>query len=226
MAEKYGTIPQKFTREWWDYFWMYYKGYVIAAVFIIITASVTIYQAVTTPKYDLSLVYAGRYAFSDALEEKITETISTVCPDVDSNKKNSLEFLQLRVGDQSDPQYAMAMQTKLDIYIAEENIHLYIFDKDVALPYLGKDAENCCFTPLSDWLDTDSDAVCSAHGIDYGIELTECKVFQEFARESGLDFSGMYLFVRYPPRKDQMKKQLETHNASIEVAQKIVNGIK
>ena len=29
MAEKYGEIPPRFTRAWWNYFWYYYKWRVV-----------------------------------------------------------------------------------------------------------------------------------------------------------------------------------------------------
>ena len=34
MAEKYGTVPKKFTSAWWEYFWDYYKWHTIATVFV------------------------------------------------------------------------------------------------------------------------------------------------------------------------------------------------
>ena len=50
MAEKYGVVPKRFTREWWDYFWMYYKWHTIAIAFVIIAVTVTIVQKINAPK--------------------------------------------------------------------------------------------------------------------------------------------------------------------------------
>ena len=44
MAEKYGTIPKRFTPEWWEYFWMYYKVHTIAITLVILAVAITVYQ--------------------------------------------------------------------------------------------------------------------------------------------------------------------------------------
>ena len=41
MAEKYGEVPPKFTKKWWEYFWDYYKWHVIITVVAVLIASVT-----------------------------------------------------------------------------------------------------------------------------------------------------------------------------------------
>ena len=47
MAEKYGEVPPKFTKKWWEYFWDYYKWHVIITVVAVLIASVTIVQCAT-----------------------------------------------------------------------------------------------------------------------------------------------------------------------------------
>ena len=32
MAEKYGTVPPKYTAKWWQYIWDYYKWHIIITV--------------------------------------------------------------------------------------------------------------------------------------------------------------------------------------------------
>ena len=55
MAEKYGEVPPKFTKKWWEYFWDYYKWHVIITVVAVLIASVTIVQCATRPKYECCL---------------------------------------------------------------------------------------------------------------------------------------------------------------------------
>ena len=59
MAEKYGTIPEKFTKAWWAYYWEYYRWYVIVPLVIIIAIGATIYSKVTEEKFDTTLIYAA-----------------------------------------------------------------------------------------------------------------------------------------------------------------------
>ena len=41
MSEKYGNIPDKFTKAWWEYYWEYYRWYVIVPLVIIITTNLS-----------------------------------------------------------------------------------------------------------------------------------------------------------------------------------------
>lgn len=223
MAEKYGTIPPKFTKAWWEYFWMYYKWHTIITALIIIVIGTTVYQKVTAPKYDITLMYAGADMYSEEAAMKIEDTLSPLCADVDENGEKALLFEQLNINlaDQSDGEYMMAMLTKLQLSLAEDDVYLYIMDKDIARYNMGDDTENAIFAPLSDWLTADlvGKETYSVKGIDYGIKLDDCAFFNE----NGIDFKDRYLFLRYYPRKDQMNRQLAGYEASIKLANQILN---
>ena len=223
MAEKYGTIPKKFTKEWWDYFWTYYKWHTIIIAFIICAIAGTVYSKMTAEKFDITLTYAGSGSVSQEASENIEEMLSPLCTDVDKNGKPNLFFQQLNLGNgDTDPEYAMAMSMKLQMTFGEDETYLYILDEDVADAYAGDSADGCVFAPVSDWLTEDSDNLSffSAHGKNYGIKLSDCKLF----KEAGVDFSERYLFIRYYPRKDQIKKQLDGYKAAIELANKIATS--
>lgn len=222
MAEKYGTVPPKFTKSWWEYFWMYYKWHTIITLFVIFAVGITIYQNVTAPKYDITLMYAGSNMYSEEASLKIEDALSPICADVDENGENSLLFSQLNIdlANQSDGEYLMAMVTKLQLSLAEDDVYLYIMDKATAQYCLGDDTESAIFAPLSDWVTADiGDAEkFSAGGIDFGIKLDNCAFFGE----NDIDFKDHYLFLRYYPRKDQLDRQLAGYNASIELANQIL----
>ena len=76
MAEKYGEVPPKFTKKWWEYFWDYYKWHVIITVVAVLIASVTIVQCATRQKYDMNVVYAGHMNYSEEEINKLKEIIS------------------------------------------------------------------------------------------------------------------------------------------------------
>ena len=224
MAEKYGTVPPKFTSAWWEYFWMYYKTYVIIAVFVIITAAVTIYQIATAPKYDLTITYAGNSAFTEEMHDEVISTLSPMCKDVDGNKKKSINFTQINLKTE-DASYNASMHSKLMLSLSEQDVYIYILQSKVADTYIPtKDESN--FIPVSDWFQGDISQMekYEKDGVAFGIELTDCKAFQKIAEKTGADFSGNYLFVRYYPRHDQVKKQQNGHIAAMELAEKIVIG--
>ena len=78
MAEKYGTIPPKFTREWWKYFWDYYKVHTIVTVILVAAVALTVYSKATAPKYDLTLCYAGASVLNEQTEEAIRKEASKI----------------------------------------------------------------------------------------------------------------------------------------------------
>lgn len=221
MAEKYGTVPPKFTRAWWEYFWMYYKWHTIAAAFIILLIIITTYQNLTAPEYDLTVTYAGEVLFSEEMSQKIEEELSPLCKDVDENGENSVAFSPLHISlDATDAEYTMAMNTKLQLALAEDETYLFILDKENAMRYQGEDATDCVFAPLDNWLtaEVSKDSLFSAHGKGYGVAVSECKVFSDL----GIDLKDHYVFMRYYPRKDQIKKQLAGYEAAVELANAIL----
>ena len=55
--EKYGTVPKRFTKAWWEYFWEYYKLHVIVSVVVISMIGISAHQLLTNPKYDVTVTY-------------------------------------------------------------------------------------------------------------------------------------------------------------------------
>ena len=62
--EKYGTIPPKFTKEWWEYFWDYYKVHTICTVAAIVIIVSTIVQCANSPEYEVEFRLFGQNKFS------------------------------------------------------------------------------------------------------------------------------------------------------------------
>ena len=56
MAEKYGVKPKIFTKEWWPYFWKYYKWHTIAILFVGGLAITWIVQCSRNVEPDLGIV--------------------------------------------------------------------------------------------------------------------------------------------------------------------------
>lgn len=223
MAERYGTIPQKFTKEWWEYFWMYYKWHTISIFFAVVIIGFSVYSTITAEKYDLTLTYAGGSHYSEETIQKLEDTLSPLCKDIDENGESSIFLSQLDIDFESqDYEYLSAMLTKLDLIFAEDETYLFILNKDSAERYKGESADKAAFAPLADWLTTDiSDMnTYSAHGEHYGVDISNLKIFKDL----GMDMTDHYLFMRYYPRKDQEKKQLKGYNAAIELANKILEN--
>ena len=133
MAEKYGTIPKRFTKAWWEYFWEYYKIHTIVIAFIIIAVAITVYQVKTTPKYDLNLSYAGEMYLSDEMVSAIQDKLSEVIDDLDRNgeKKTGINQCVFTENDE-DLQFTQAMITKLQLEFVTDESMLCDFSEDKA----------------------------------------------------------------------------------------------
>ena len=224
MAEKYGTIPKKFTPEWWEYFWMYNKTRVMFIALFILVISVTAYQILTSPEYDITLTYAVNRAFSDDMCDKITETLSPMCDDVDKNGEKSLNLTQINLNG-GDASYNAQMGQKLFLSVSEQDVYIYILDPETA-NHLIASAKESNFVPVSEWYtgNLENKGTYDKDGISFGIELTDCAVFEKMTKNTAADLSGNYLFVRYYPRKDQIEDQLPGYNAAKKLAKKLVTG--
>ena len=223
MAEKYGTVPKKFTKEWWEYFWMYYKWHTISIFVAIVVIGFSVYSSITAVKYDLTLTYAGEELSYDETAKKLEDTLSPLCKDIDENGESSIFLSRINVDfDSLDYEYLSAMITKLDLAFSADETYLFILNKNIADRYKGENADKAAFAPLADWLTADiSDMnTYSAHGEEYGVDLSNLKIFKDL----GIDMTDHYLFMRYRPRKNQENKQLKGYNAAIDLANKILEN--
>ena len=222
MAEKYGVVPKRFTREWWDYFWMYYKWHTIAVVFIVIAVTVTVVQKINAPKYDLTLTYAGTGYISEQSSDKLQKSLSPLCDDVDGNGKKQLSFLQINLSEDSkDAQYNMAMSMKLQLSLSEDETYIFIMDENLVKTYSGDDEQSGVFAPVKDWLKADvaEDKLYAANSGGYvAVKLDGNK----YLENAGIDTNGKYLVMRFYPREDQ-EKQVNGYNAAAKLANKILS---
>ena len=223
MAEKYGTIPPRFTKEWWEYFWMYYKGYVLGIGFLLIALIITVCQIATRPHYDTTIMYAGALSFPEEVTEFIENEVSPLCEDVDNNGEKSVMFNQLNIIPGQDVEYSVAMSEKLYLTLAADEVYIYILDSEVALPYLEEGSNSSVFVPLSEWCkkDVTEDMVYSVNGTAYGINVAESEIFTKIATENNANFSNSYIFMRYQPRKDQ-KEQKAGYEAAKKLAKRLI----
>lgn len=220
MAEKYGTIPKAFTKEWWEYFWTYYKWYVLIPLFIIIAIVFTAVQKGSMEKFDLTLTYAGNSYYNEEISAKIEENLSKLCPDLDGDGETKLSFVQYNFTNETeDIQYEQALNNKLFLSIAEEQNFILVMDKEYAQRFAGDESASSVFAPLDDWLDADYSGkeIFSANEENYGIALSEIPLFKEL----GADYEDHYLFIRFYPRKDQLKDFIAGYEAAVRLANEI-----
>lgn len=207
--EKYGTIPPRFTKAWWAYFWEYYKWHTLASTFVIVLIAVTAVQCATKTRYDLSVMYAGDAVFSEETTDKLSAAISEVIDDSDGNGERNVSLSQLSFGAQnSDPQYEMAMQTKLMLEFSAGESYIFIFSKGQLDTYLNQEHVDDLFVPVDEWIDNPQDidgvATGKKNGVSYAVNLGE----SAYLKELGLNMQDQYIVLRAQRDKELSDEKL------------------
>ncbi len=221
MAEKYGEIPKRFTKEWWKYFWGYYKLHTIVVAFIIIALLATLIGKLTAPKYDQTLIYAGYTEFMDSYIESAQKRLSIDCPDTNKNGESLLKLsvFSFPEDESIDPEYTMAMLTKFNLSVGEDEIFLYVIEKDFLDNYMLSEVNHGSFAKVSDWcnMPVAPDKTLEYGGNEVAVSLDE----NDILRKAGIPTDNTYLLVRYAPREDQ-KEQENAYKSAVEFANTIL----
>lgn len=194
MAEVYGEKPKMFTREWWPYFWLYYKWHTIIIAVVCLFLAIGITQCLKSEQYDLVTVYSGGAVMSDEETVMVEDFMSSCVDDIDENGKQKVFFEQLTVmGDMQDRQYDSAMQTRLLIEMQSEKVFLYIMDKERMSEILDNPEVNGAFVPVVDWAEEsiDEELLYGVDSVKRAVSLKNSTLLSEI----GVDGENLYAFI-------------------------------
>lgn len=199
--EKYGTVPKKFTKKWWEYFWDYYKWHTIGTAFALMLIGITIHQYATQIHYDAAITLSGGYGLNEALMERVELDLASVIDDSNGDGEKHVILQQLinppvAEGQVKDAQYEMAIATKVMVEFAAGESCTYFLSKDEVNKYLNDSANDGFFIPVEEYVTVmpDKSRLMSARGTAYAVNLGECRFFTE----RGIDASEYYLMIRNP----------------------------
>ena len=195
MAEKYGTIPPRFTGAWFEYVWTYYKWHILIPVFAIIFAAVTIAQCATRPKYDLTITYAGHMIYSDNEIAALNELLLPEVEDIDGNGEPALFIQQLSFSDQmGNEEFDYAMQTKLDVQLGEEDSYLFLYDETELEMMINREASDEIYVSVSEWGENiPADKIYEKDGYQYAVNLNDSKIL----KDNGIYCEDLYAVIRH-----------------------------
>ena len=186
MAEKYGTIPKRFTRKWWEYFWDYYKWHTLAVIFAIFFVVSWAYSALTAEKFDLKIVHFGRTIFGEDNTASLATQLEEVILDADENGEKNIELINLELMDDVQimqasalEQHNQSMHAKFFMTFADEYTYLYLVDaasfEDLQLH--GRMDE--FFLPIEKWgIDAEKNLPKDMGG-DYAISIHKNPTLEE-----------------------------------------------
>ena len=228
--EKYGTIPPRFSKDWWSYIWDYYKWHIIGGGVAAVLIGVTAVQCATQTHYDMTVTYAGAAGCTDEAQARVSEIFQETVGDVNGNGKKEVLFQALKLSSSEDQvqdaQYEMAMQTKLMLEIQAGESFLFLFSPERAEQMFANDGAEGFFVPVSEWysgtLSEEEQTAGSMTG--YAVCLKAPAVLEN----AGFDCGEVYLAIRNLRSDEEKEKNLENakqqQQASIQAATMLVDG--
>lgn len=212
--EKYGKIPKRFTKEWWDYFWEYYKWHVIITVSVIAMISITVVQLVTRTDYDEIVTYIGQATYPEEAVSKLSEDLSKSSPDINENGRSEVLFQVIQSASSTEnenPQYVAAFETKKNVELQMGEGIVFLMDKEQADKLVEFEMADI-FIPVGSW--------CQEYSEDdvyneYFIKLDSNAFFKKY----GFETEDIYISVRELRKDETEEKDKARFDAGISVAE-------
>lgn len=206
--EVYGEKPKRFTKEWWGYFWDYYKWHTIGTAFALIIIAVTAVQCASRIDYDIIIDYVSESYLAEEDTENLRTLVQDNIDDVNGNGKKQADILVLNMSENMDAQMFAAMQTKLMAELSCTDSYLFLMSEKYAATLSQYDM----FDNSSEWAGdaaADGNTVCLANSAALGT--------------IGLNSDKLYVGVRSlrDADKDKPKEQIK-HDTALKLAQYLV----
>lgn len=195
MAEVYGEKPKKFTKEWWPYFWLYYKWHTVAVLFVMMLVAIGISDCARKEKYDLRLTYLGRTYYDIQLWDETEKLLEEDIKDADGNGEKNIGLTDLVIAEGNEyGEQNYASYLKHDISFSEDLSYVYIYDSKELERALTDGVAAGCYAKASDWLNTDvpDDKLIYTDGTAYAVSLRDSKVL----KKAGVNCEELYVLLR------------------------------
>lgn len=219
MAEVYGEKPKKFTKEWWPYFWMYYKWHTIGILFVVFAVAFTVAQCLSRPKYDVVMTYAGHHMFSDEQTAQIVNDMGEVIDDIDGDGMRNVDFQRLVFSDTpGSEEYDSAMKTKLDMEFYNECSYIFLPDEQTLKSMTNNDYVNEVYAPVSEWAnqELDEELLYKVDGTAYAVKLTD----SAYLNNGGYN-NEMYIMLKVNIKDDELERS--AYEQSVKIANKLIS---
>ena len=178
--EVYGVKPKPFTKDWWPYFWEYYKLHTISAVLAAILLIFAVSECKNQKNYDLQIDVITENAVSQESLDALLDIVRKNIDDVTENAENEAYISYLNMSENINPQITEVMYNKMIIEAGYTEAFIFLVSQKFA-DYLSNEG---VFKPSSDWTEEDS-----YNG--YCMSLKDCGILQNI----GIDTSDLYLGI-------------------------------
>lgn len=220
MAEKYGEIPKKFTKAWWEYFWYYHKWHVLGTAFVVFCIVITAVQCATKPQYDFTVIYGGEISFENEASQTVVDALQPFAEDIDGNGEAAVQFIPMTItGMTGQEQYDYALQTKLDLSLQDDCTFLFLFGKAQLETMINRNYVENIYLPVSEWgfpIAEDMELIEGKEGVAYAVDLTNSK----YLKEKGVYCKEVYATLRQNLKTDE--ENVKAYKCSLNMLREIV----
>lgn len=214
--EKYGEIPKRFTKAWWEYFWEYYKWHTIVGFFAVCAAVITVIQIASKADYDLTVSYMGEIVYDDEASFVIADKMEEIVPDTNKNNNADVNFvvMPLMPGIETNAQYTMAMESKKILELQFGETCLFIIDAKQAAAFFDTGIADGIFLPADEWLKSGASELERADGLaaDYFVKLENTVFFND----AGVYPAESYVGIR-KIREEETEQEYKERREAAEI---------
>ncbi len=191
--EVYGVKPKRFTKEWWGYFWDYYKWHTISVLGIALVVGYSCVQCATATKYDLQVDYVSEHGILEQQQTALAELIKANIDEIHNNDSIDAFVLALNGTPTRDPQADQAIQAKIMLEQSFSESFAFIMSKQ----YVDYYSQAEMFEKNALWAGDKA-----AEG--YAVSLENCTQLKEI----GINTDDCYIAVR-KLRKDEADDEIK-----------------
>lgn len=209
MAEKYGEVPKRFTKKWWEYFWDYYKVHTIITLIVLIAVIYTVNHYVTAPEYEFNVAYSAESNIPQGEEELLRQKFSQFITDSDGDGKDGVAIIQNSfMPGMEDVQVEQVMITRMQLEMTDQDTILYIMSEDKLKYMIDAPEMEGAFLPVSDWLEieVDDEKLHMSNNNAYVVKLNGSKMLENY----NISSDNLYIGIRNHNEElsDEMKEKI------------------
>lgn len=209
--EVYGTKPKRFTKEWWEYFWDYYKLHTIAVIILLVAITSAISECAHRINYDLQVDLISENPISADALNSLPAIIEEHIDDITENEKTEAYVTYLDMRESSDPQYTEAMVTKYSVELGYSEAFVFL----VSQKYADNVIDAGAFEEAKSW--------CSADAYrGFCVSLKDCG----YLKDIGIDTDDLYVGIvkmREHYKSSVREKNLPKQENAIKFARFLIN---
>lgn len=193
MAEKYGEVPPRFTKKWWEYFWDYYKWHTVTVICIIAAIVLTVVQIKNREEYDLNILVGTYSHMTTESVESLTNELEEKINDVDANGESNIMLLYNGFSDSVEQtEYDSVMKARFSLYLQEDKSFIFIVDEQSSQLLLDIDYCDEMYVPSSELVSNTDGGLKGADGVVYGIPLKNSTLLKKHK----INGENLYLILR------------------------------